>query len=200
MKIIFVLALIAGSAYAIYKLLWTSPKPVSRVNAIAAGLIALVMLYGVTAVTRHDEPKKLPASTTSSTTRKVEVVPISKPANNSDVQSKRNVEVAPTPEQVPVNNSDTQVKSRIEGYLKSLPGAVTVIVRGDSSGIVVDCDYDFGTSDKAAAKNAATNLIYDIMDANGDCTFNYISINCMNGRNPAGVIVSYENGEFKTLP
>lgn len=180
MKIIFVLALIAGGTYAIYKLLWAARETGNRFNAVVAGLIALVMLYGVTAVTRHDEPKKLPASTTSSTTRKVEV--------------------APTPEQVPVTGSDMQAKSRVESYLKSLSGAVIVIVRGDSSGIVVDCDYDFGTSDKAAAKNAATNLIYDIMDANGDCTFSYISINCMNGRNPAGVIVSYENGEFTTLP
>lgn len=98
-------------------------------------------------------------------------------------------------------NNDAQLKNRIKGYVDGLSGAAIVIVRGDSAnGFIVETDYDFGTDDRETAKSYATNLIHDIVNANGDCTFKYISVNCMNGKSPLGVIVNYEDGQFSTLP
>lgn len=90
-------------------------------------------------------------------------------------------------------------KNRIKAYLNSLPGAGVVIVSG-SPAVIVECDYDFGTADKETAKSYATDLIYDIMDASGSSPVNLISVNCMNGKTPIGIIVNYEDGRFYTLP
>lgn len=175
MKMFLLLLLVAVGTYAIYKMLmWSRAKGKPDGN-IAALIIALVMLYGVKLAVETPEPVKPPVKQAS--------------ASNVSVPSR------PTS-----SSTDTQVRSQIKAYMDRLPGAMIVVVRGDSAGIIVETDYNFGTSDKETAKSLATNLIYQIMDDNSDCTFKYISVNCMNGKNPVGAIVNYENGSFSTLP
>lgn len=89
-----------------------------------------------------------------------------------------------------------QAVPRVEAYVKSLPGSQLVIVKAGINGVSVDCDYNVGDVDREAAKAYATDLIYDILDANSDCTFSSITINCMNGKKPVGALVQYDKGEI----
>lgn len=91
-----------------------------------------------------------------------------------------------------------QALPRVEAYVKNLSGTQgqIVIVKAGLNGISVDCDYNVGDVDREAAKAYATDLIYDIIDANSDCQFSSITINCMNGKKPIGALVQYDNGEI----
>ena len=172
MVLALMLVMVVGT-YAIYRLLrWSSETGNKLGNAASLG-IALVMLFSMSSLA-HDEPK-------------ASLTPKPKPVQSS---------VATVPSKPDALDA---TKSRIKAYLNSLPGAGVVIVRG-SPAVIVECDYDFGTADKETAKGYATDLIYDIMGANGDCNFNLISVNCMNGKTPIGIIVNYEGGRFYTLP
>lgn len=179
MKLFLLVLLVAVGTYAIYKMLmWSRTKGKPDGN-IAALIIALVMLYGAKIAAETPEPVKQPAKQTQVAARNISVAP------------------RPTPE---ASSSDTQAKSRVKAYMDSLPGSMIVIVRGDSSNLIVETDYNFGTGDKATAVDFAKDLIYQIQDANSDCVFKYISVNCMNGKKPVGAIVNYENGSFTTIP
>lgn len=179
MKLFLLVVLVAVGTYAIYKMLmWSRTKGKPDGN-IAALIVALVMLYGAKIAAETPEPVKQPVKQTQ--------------------VAARNISVAPRPTSE-ASSSDTQAKSRVKAYMDSLPGSMIVIVRGDSSNLIVETDYNFGTGDKAAAVDFAKDLIYQIQADNSDCVFKYISVNCMNGKNPVGAIVNYENGSFSTLP
>lgn len=89
-----------------------------------------------------------------------------------------------------------QALPRVEAYMKSLPGSQLVIVKEGYNGVSVDCDYNVGDMPREDAKAYATDLIYDILDANSDCPFSSITINCMNGKSPVGALVQYDRGEI----
>lgn len=174
------LGVAAVGGYLIYRLVKMSLTTGRKDGFVMAGLLGVVMVFGVTAL--------ISGSTHSR----------QKPAKQTQVAA-RNISVAPRPT-FEASSSDTQAKSRVKAYMDRLPGSMIVIVRGDSSNLIVETDYNFGTGDKETAKSLATDLIYQIMGDNSDCVFKYISVNCMNGKNPVGAIVNYENGSFSTLP
>lgn len=174
------LGVAAVGGYLIYRLVKMSLTTGRKDGFVMAGLIGLVIALGVTAL--------ISGSTHSR----------QKPAKQTQVAA-RNISVAPRPT-FEASSSDTQAKSRVKAYMDSLPGSMIVIVRGDSSNLIVETDYNFGSGDKATTVDFAKDLIYQIQDANSDCVFKYISVNCMNGRNPVGTIVNYENGSFTTIP
>ena len=174
------LGVAAVGAYLIYRLVKMSITTGRKDGFVMAGLIGLVIVFGVTAL--------ISGSTHSR----------QKPVKQTQIAA-RNISVEPRPTSE-ASSSDTQAKSRVKAYMDSLPGSMIVIVRGDSSNLIVETDYNFGTGDKATAVDFAKDLIYQIQDANSDCVFKYISVNCMNGKNPVGAIVNYENGSFTTIP
>lgn len=99
------------------------------------------------------------------------------------------------------NNQDAQVKARIKAKIEAMPGSSIVIVRGDTTnGIVVDVDYDMSDISRDSAISYAKDLIGEIMSTNSDVPFSYLSVNCMNGKSPLGVIVQYEHGEYFVSP
>ena len=177
-----------AGAFLIYKLVSSSLAEGKNDGLIMAGLIAVAIFLGVAAITsgkpKVEEPR---------VAQKAE-----KPAPPPAIETRSAPSSAVEPAAVVMGN--TQVKTRIKNYLTSLPGAVIVTVRGDDDGIIVDCDFDFGTADKEAAKTFAQDLIYRIMGDNSDVQFKWLSVNCMNGKAPAGIIVQYENGRFSSLP
>ena len=127
-----------------------------------------------------------------------------------EVEEPAKVEPAPKPEPTPeeieakrlaeeeqaAELAIKQALPRVEAYMKSLPGSQLVIVKEGYNGVSVDCDYNVGDMPREDAKAYATDLIYDILDANSDCTFSSITINCMNGKSPVGALVQYDRGEI----
>lgn len=63
-------------------------------------------------------------------------------------------------------------------------------------GLSVYANFNMGDTDPNTAKYIAVDLINDIMNANPDCPFELISINCMNGKAPIGALVNYSGGVY----
>ena len=192
MMIIVALTVVAGGTFAIYKLLMWSKTTGNKFGNVCALLIALVMLFGVKGMLKVDKPQapKPTARTSSETVSSI----LNQPAKETRSVPSTAVETRS------VVTGNTQVKNRIKNYLASMPGAVIVTVRGDDNSVIVDCDFDFGTADKGLAADFAQDLIYRIMADNSDVQFSWLSINCMNGKSPVGMMVQYENGRFTHLP
>lgn len=182
MALIVALIFVAICTFAIYKLIMWSRRMGNNFGNAGALVIALIMMVGVKTLVPLDSATDAKAKT-STTSKSAVTVKTTAPAKQT------------------ISTADTNLKSRIKNYLQSLPGSQVVIVNGNSEyGFSVDVDYNFGTSDKAEAKAAAVDLIYDIVAANSDCGFKWIYVVCLNGKSPIGLIVQYENGEFRTLP
>ncbi len=182
MALIVALIFVAICTFAIYKLIMWSRRTGNNIGNVGALVIALIMMVGVKTLVPLDSATGAKA-TTSTTSKSAVTVKTTAPAKQT------------------ISTADANLKSRIENYVQSLPGSMVVRIGGNSEyGFSVDVDYNFMTSDKAAAKAAAVDLIYDIVGANSDCGFKWIYVNCMDGKSPIGLIVQYENGEFRTLP
>ena len=189
MALIVTLLFVAVGTYAVYRLvLWSKMTGDRRGNA-GALVIGLVMMFGVKAF--------LPLSPANDTRAKP-----SPPAKQTVTTVREEKTYAPNVSPLPSDSlKDSRMKNQVQNYLESLPGSQIVIVEGNSeNGIRVNVDYNMGNVDRETAKNYAIELIYDILDANSDCPFKWIYVNCMNGKAPIGIIVHYEDGAFSTLP
>ena len=192
MAIVCILLIIAVGTFAIFKLVMWSRDTGNNIGNVISLVIALIMMVMMSKINQADEnPKPAPRVEQVQTTTAIEA-PVEVPAATPAPES---IYVAPRVSQI-----DSQDKIQVENYLRSLPGATIVIVRSNDSGITVDCDIDMGNVDKETAKSLATNLIYAVMSDNDNCTFSWISVNCMNGKSPIGMIVHYDNGAISSLP
>ena len=91
-----------------------------------------------------------------------------------------------------------QLQPKVEAYVRNMPNLRkdNFYTEVGAKGLSVYANFNMGDTDPDTAKYIAVDLINDIMNANPDCPFDIVSINCLNGKAPIGAMVNYSEGVY----